>query len=129
MISTGHLFCDKNTIEFITKHYDVKYSFISGYYFNDGFNTNIIKLSNDLYQIRQDLKSKGLRIESCFKLILASLWGKAQTKRSVLKNVVVSSDKFEDFAVYNHSFLYKSKPLTADINIVSLLNPVSLHYQ
>ena len=128
LISTGHLFCDKNTIEFITKHYDVKYSFISGYYFNDGFNTNIIKLSNELYQIRQDLKSKGLRIESCFKLILASLWGKAQTKRSVLKNVVVSSDKFEDFAVYNHSFLYKSKPLTADINIVSLLNPVSLHY-
>ena len=41
---------------------------------------------------------------------------------------MVSSDKFEDFAVYNHSFLYKSKPLTADINIVSLLNPVSLHY-
>ena len=41
---------------------------------------------------------------------------------------MVSNDKFEDFAVYNHSFLYKSTPIADDLNIVSLLNPVSLHY-
>ena len=128
LTSTGPFFCDKNTLEFITTHYDVQYSFISGYYFNEGFNTNIKTLAYDLYQMRLNLKAKGLRIESCFKLILASLWGKAQTKRSIFKNVMVSNDKFEDFAVYNHSFLYKSVPISDDLNVVSLLNPVSLHY-
>ena len=128
LTSTGHFFCDKNTLEFITTHYDVQYSFVSGYYFNEGFNHGIIELAQDLFQMRQELKSSGSRIESCIKLILASLWGKAQTKRSYLKNVMVSKDKFEDFAVYNHSFLYKSTPVTDDLSIVSLLNPVSLHY-
>ena len=82
------------------------------------------------------MKLRNERIESCIKLILASLWGKAQSKRSILKNVFVSNDKFEDFAVYNHSFMYKSMPIsnnvvggsTADSMIVSLLNPVNLHY-
>ena len=128
LTSTGHFFCDKNTLEFITTHYDVQYSFVSGYYFNEGFNKCILQLAQDLYALRQELKSHGSRIESCIKLILASLWGKAQTKRSYLKNVMVSKDKFEDFAVYNHSFLYKSTPITDDLSIVSLLNPVSLHY-
>ena len=123
LTSTGPFFCDKNTLEFITTHYEVQYSFVSGYYFNEGFNTNIKTLANDLFQMRLDLKAKGFRIESCFKLILASLWGKAQTKRSIFKNVMVSNDKFEDFAVYNHSFLYKSTPIADDLNIVSLLNP------
>ena len=128
LTSTGPFFCDKNTLEFITTHYDAQYSFFSGYYFNEGFNTRIKTLAYDLYQMRLNLKAKGLRIESCFKLILASLWGKAQTKRSIFKNVMVSNDKFEDFAVYNHSFLYKSVPISDDLNVVSLLNPVSLHY-
>lgn len=128
LTSTGPFFCDKNTLEFIATHYDVQYSFVSGYYFNEGFNTNIKTLANDLFQIRLNLKAMGSRIESCFKLILASLWGKAQTKRSIFKNVMVSNDKFEDFAVYNHSFLYKSVPIADDLNIVSLLNPVTLHY-
>ena len=126
-LMTSMDFINRETFD-ITTHYDAQYSFVSGYYFNEGFNTRIKTLAYDLYQMRLNLKAKGLRIESCFKLILASLWGKAQTKRSIFKNVMVSNDKFEDFAVYNHSFLYKSVPISDDLNVVSLLNPVSLHY-
>ena len=124
----GQFFCDKTTFEFILKHYDIDYTFISGYYFDESNNETIKTLADKLYNIRKELKSRNERIESCIKLILASLWGKAQSKRSILKNVFVSNDKFEDFAVYNHSFMYKSMPISDDSMIVSLLNPVNLHY-
>ena len=128
VITVGNVFIDKNMFEFVTQHYDIDYSFVSGYYFDSGFNSNIKRLSHDLWKLRQQLKSKGYRIESCIKTILSSLWGKAQSKRRITKDFVVKRDKMEDFIAYNETFLHKSAPIADDITIFSLLNPVTLHY-
>ena len=127
----GHgsaMFIDRNMLEFIEQHYDVDYTFISGYYFDSGFNTNIKRLATDLYRLRQQLKHDGQRIESCIKTILSSLWGKAQPKRRITKEVSVTRDRLDDFVVYNKDFLSRSTPVTDDVTIFSLLNPVTLHY-
>ena len=121
-------FIDRNMLEFIEQHYDIDYTFISGYYFDSGFNTNIKRLATDLYRLRQQLKRDGQRIESCIKTILSSLWGKAQPKRRITKEVSVTRDRLDDFVVYNKDFLSRSTPVTDDVTIFSLLNPVTLHY-
>ena len=128
LVTTGQTFIDRNMLEFIEQHYDVDYTFISGYYFDSGFNTNIKRLATDLYRLRQQLKRDGQRIESCIKTILSSLWGKAQPKRRITKEVSVTRDRLDDFVVYNKDFLSRSTPVTDDVTIFSLLNPVTLHY-
>ena len=50
VITVGNVFIDKNMFEFVTQHYDIDYSFVSGYYFDSGFNTNIKRLSHDLWK-------------------------------------------------------------------------------
>ena len=128
LVTVGETFIDRNMLEFIEQHYDIDYTFISGYYFDSGFNTNIKRLATDLYRLRQQLKRNGQRIESCIKTILSSLWGKAQPKRRITKEVSVTRDRLDDFVVYNKDFLSRSTPVTDDVTIFSLLNPVTLHY-
>ena len=65
----GEFFCDKTMFEFIMKHYDIDYTFISGYYFDQSNNETIKTLADTLYNIRKDLKLRDQRIESCIKLI------------------------------------------------------------
>ena len=128
LLNTGELFVDKNMFDFITEHYNIDYTFISGYYFNNGFNNNIRTLANDLYNLRLQLKANNSRIESVIKSILSLLWGKAQINRSIIKQVPVNKNKLDDFTNYNHNFIYKSEQLNNDTTMCSLLKPVTLHY-
>ena len=128
LLNTGEFFTDKNMFEFITEHYNIDYTFISGYYFNEGFNDNIKTLANDLYNLRLELKANNSRLESVIKSILSLLWGKAQINRTIIKTVPVNNNKLEDFTNYNHNFIYRSEQLNDDVTVCSVLKPVTLHY-
>ena len=126
--SIGINYFSKISFENVLKHYNIEYDFVSGYYFNEGFNNNLARLATDLFAIRAELKSNNYRIESCIKTILNSLWGRATYKpRKTIKKIVPVEDVNKQIE-YNNKFVFQYKTKDEKSVEFSLSNPISLDY-
>ena len=124
----GPNFVSKTVLINLLEHYEIEYEFISGYYFDEGFNTNIRRLAIDLYELREYYKSIGSRIEAVFKGILCTLWGKSTYKP---KKFIHKTKDIEDFdkAKNKHGvFLYSSQQVNDKTVSFTLAKPLSLEY-
>ena len=129
ILTFGYHFLSKTVLENLLKHYDMEYTFISGYYFDEGFNCNIRNLANDLYGIREELKVKNDRINDVFKSILNTLWGKCTYKPKNMKNVTRTIGEDSDkFLNVNYDYIYKSKPINETSVTYAITKPLSLEY-
>ena len=124
----GPVFVSRLSFENLLKHYDIEYNFISGYYFDEGFNENIKRLATDLYNIRNDLKRNNERIQCVFKLILNTLWGRCTYKPKLLLKKVKSADRL-DYLLNKHSkFMYSYRKCNNSTVQITLANPLALDY-
>ena len=124
----GPNFLHKTIFENLLKHYDIEYEFISGYYFDEGFNDNIKRLALDLYTIRDEFKAKNDRINAAFKGILNTLWGKCTYKQKKLRNITKSIDEVRNFVNMNFDFIFQSRQLNENSVSFSITKPLSLEY-
>ena len=126
--SLGANFLHKTIFENLLKHYDIEYEFISGYYFDEGFNDNIKRLALDLYRIRDEYKAKNDRINEVFKGILNTLWGKCTYKQKKLRNITKSIDEVHNFVNMNFDFIFQARQLNENSVSFSITKPLSLEY-
>ena len=112
----------------LLEHYDLEYEFISGYYFDEGFNDNIKRLARDLYELREYYKSAGSRIEAAFKGILCTLWGKNTYKPKKFIQKTKDLDDFDKVRNKHGVFLYSSQQLNDKTISYTLAKPLSLEY-
>ena len=124
----GPNFLHKTIFENLLKHYDLEYKFISGYYFDEGFNNNIKKLAMELYDLREYFKSLNHRIEAAFKGILCTLWGKCVYKQKKTQEKHIEIERSDDFLNVNYDFIYKSRQINNNIISFTLTKPLSLEY-
>ena len=124
----GPNFLSKTMLINLVKHYDIEYEFISGYYFDEGFNDNIKRLSNDLYELREYYKSTGSRIEEAFKGILCTLWGKNTYKPKKFIQKTKDLDEFDKIKNKHGVFLYSSQQVNEKTVSYTLVKPLSLEY-
>ena len=90
----GHIFrVDKIQLEDLITFQGVSFKILKGLYFNDGFNTNIKQVINDLYNTRKELKAKGDDKENIYKLILNSAYGKMIQKEHDEKTKIISGKR------------------------------------
>ena len=103
---TGPFYCDKQYLTALLNHYDIDYEFVSGLYYNEGFNTKIRDITARLYATRQQLKQSGSVIEQCFKSILSSMWGKNTFKQLNTYTVYKSAADAPRFRYVNNDFIF-----------------------
>ena len=125
---TGIMYLDKTMFESINEHYNIDYDFICGYYFDEGFNTNIKRLANDLYQLRDELKQQNSTLEKSVKQILNSLWGKCMSNKVITRDYYKNKQQSQDFEEFNLDYIYKYKHLTDDLTAYTCLKPFNEHF-
>ena len=125
---TGIMYLDKTMFESINEHYNIDYDFICGYYFDEGFNTNIKRLADDLSRLRDELKQQHSTLEKSVKQILNSLWGKCISNKVITRDYYKNKQQSQDFKEFNLDYIYKYKKLTDDLTAYTCLKPFNEHY-
>ena len=70
------VYVDKISLEDAIKYQDIKYNIIRGYYYDEGRNTNLKECMEFLFNERLKKKSEGNPIETCYKELMNSFYGK-----------------------------------------------------
>lgn len=87
------IYVDKIELEDLIKYQDVNFQIIKGYYWNEGFNTNIKELIQKLFNTRKQLKAEENPREVIYKLILNSAYGKLIQKAHDTETKIISGNK------------------------------------
>ena len=93
--SGKNLYVDKITLEDYILYHDIEFEIIRGYYFNNGFNNNIIEINNYLYSKRLENK-KNKSIELVYKLMLNSIYGLTLIKKKIKKTIHITGKEMLD---------------------------------
>lgn len=89
---------DKTTLEDLIEFQDVKYRFIRGYYFNEGFNPIIRSVIRDIFNKRVEYKNAGNSLQLVMKLVLNSGYGKLLQKAiTTEKRFIRGYDKVKEY--------------------------------
>ena len=93
------VFLGKTALEDAVEFQEIEYEIISGYYFNEGFNTDIKGLINEIFERRKTLKQEGNPAELIMKLLMNSSYGKLLQKPPN-KEILIMDEKNDDINVY-----------------------------
>jgi hypothetical protein len=93
-----NIFVDKTTLEDLITFQGVEFEIIKGYYFNEGFNKNVNKTINFLFETRKKKKKEKNPIETIYKLIMNSCYGKTILKEQTTEVRYFHNEN--DFKVY-----------------------------
>jgi hypothetical protein len=119
---------DRTTLEDLINFQKIEFTFIRGYYFDDGFNYIIKKTIRTLFETRLRLKNEGNPAQEVYKLIMNSGYGK-----SIMKPIETSTHFFnsaEEFGKYwaiNHAHI-KSGQQFGNIYKIHKIKPISKHH-
>jgi hypothetical protein len=104
-IHEGLNYLDKAMFEHAQAHMRFKFKFVSGYGFNQGFNTKIRDVAVKLWELRMSVK--GRPVEKIMKRLMNSLWGKSIAKIWDVKVRTVEDNKMRNVLVRNEGFVYE----------------------
>jgi len=121
------IYIDKVGLEDAVKFMNIEYSFIGGYYFNEGFNKKCIKLIKKLFQDRLDFKKEDNPIEGVIKLILNSIYGKTMLKSFDSVEKIMYKDKGEKYVIRNHNYIKEYK-IVNDYYYIKKYYSIGDHY-
>lgn len=91
----GIIIVDTITLEDYIKLHEIEYEIVDGIYWNEGVNTTMGKLINELFQSRLKYKKQNNdAMSSTIKLMLNSSYGKTIMKKTFIKKVYKSNVKY-----------------------------------
>ena len=93
------VFLGKTALEDAVEFQKIEYEIISGYYFNEGFNTDIKGLINEIFERRKTLKKEENPAELIMKLLMNSSYGKLLQKPPN-NEILIMDDKDDNIDVY-----------------------------
>jgi hypothetical protein len=123
-----HIMIDKTTLEDLINFQKIEYTFVRGYYFNDGFNFTIQKTIRTLFETRLRLKSEDNPAQEVYKLIMNSGYGK-----SIMKPIETSTHffnsaaEFEKYWAINHAHI-KSGLQFGNLYKIKKIKPICKHH-
>lgn len=99
------VYLGKTALDDAIKYQNIEYEIINGYYFNEGFNTDINTIITEIFNRRATLKREGNPAELIFKLLMNASYGKLLQKAPDTKTTLMD-DKDNNINVYlsrNHA--------------------------
>ena len=86
----GNIMVDLITLEEYEKYHNIKYEFVSGIYWDEGFSTKMADATENLYKMRCKAKAEGnTAIDSTVKLVIVSTYGKTVEKPHESASIVI----------------------------------------
>lgn len=104
------VFIDNVALEDAIEFQGVEFEIIDGYFFNNGFNTKINKVIQEVFQARLDMKKAKNPIEQIYKLIMNSSYGKTCLKEINEKYDYVANKDFDNYMSRNYNWIKKAVP-------------------
>lgn len=95
------IFIDKYALEDLIQYQEVEFDVIEGIYWNNGYNTNLGKLAEELHRERCKHKNTNPALANVLKLLMNSIYGKTAMKRSDSKITYIPSENFDEYLYQN----------------------------
>lgn len=119
---------DKISLEDLIKFQKIEFEIIRGYYFNEGFNTNIKKTIKFLFSERLKYKLLKNPIQEIYKLIMNSGYGKTIMKEIETEDRFINNKKEYDVCLMrNYNSIKEAEKISENKYIVSMYKSVSDH--
>jgi hypothetical protein len=122
------MYVDNITLEDIEEFQGINYKVIQGYYFNEGFNTNIHKAVQFMFDERKKLKKAGNPLQNTYKLILNASYGKLLQKAIKTEKKFVSSKDINKFVIRNYKFIDRYHKINEDLYAIKMKKSVINHF-
>jgi hypothetical protein len=123
------IFVDKIALEDMIKFQDIDFDVIRGYYFDEGFNTQIKDTIKFLFEERAKLKKQGNKAEMIYKLLMNSGYGKSIMKP--IEEEVRVFDNKNELDVYigrNYNWIKNFVPMKNDKTILKSIKSLNEHF-
>lgn len=126
---TGKHYVDKVGLEDLIKFQDIEFEIIRGYYFNEGFNTQIRDIMLYLFNKRKEMKEVKNPIQAVYKLLMNSAYGKMCLKPIDTQTQVLDKARYEVNLRENYNHIKSVMMLPSGEKFaVSAIKPVISHY-
>jgi hypothetical protein len=129
---SNDIYVDKIQMEDLIEFHGLKtndFTILQGYYFNDGFNTQINKNIKYLFDKRKELKKAKNPAQEIYKLIMNSAYGKSIMKEILNEYKIFENEKdYKVFVSRNYEWIEEIiKVPDSDIRRVKILKSISEH--
>lgn len=119
---------DKISLEDLIQFQKIDFEIIRGYYFDEGFNTNINKTIKFLFSERLRYKQLKNPIQEIYKLIMNSGYGKTIMKEIETEDRFINNKKdFDICLMRNYNSIKEIQTINENKHIVSMYKSVSNH--
>jgi len=105
------LYVCKTSLEDMIEFHEIEFECLDGYYFNEGFNTNIKQVMLHLFQKRKEKKEEGNPIQKVYKLVMNSCYGSTLTKPITEACSFIRKKDFGEFYRRNHLYITQTYEL------------------
>lgn len=124
-----YLYVDKITLEEIIKYHKIEFEIVRGYYFNEGRNYKLKPAITHLFNSRLKAKKAGNPIQSVYKLLMNSSYGKTLLKPIETEIKFVRKKDIMDFMGKNYNWVIEAEELPCGRTVkVKLHKPINEHF-
>ena len=123
------IYIDKIALEDLIEYQKIKYEFINGYYYDDGFNNKVNETITHLFNQRLKFKKVKNPVQMIFKEIMNSSYGKSALKPIDSDSHYIPVDQYEDYVDRNFNYI-KEATLLANGKYfkVKVMKTIDTHY-
>jgi len=125
-LNDRYIYVDKISLEDAMNFQKIDFDIIQGYYYNEGRNNKIKEVINYLYNERKIKKADKNPIESCYKLIMNSAYGKTILKPSMIESkILYSKNSYDKFINFNYNLIREMTKISDNKYLVELYKPIN----
>jgi hypothetical protein len=120
-------YIDKTTYEDCVKYQGLEFKIICGYYYDEGRNQKINNVIKHLFNARIEAKKVKNPIQSIYKLLMNSCYGKCLLKPIESDTEMIYEKNFDKYLSYNYNFI-KDIVDCGNMKIVKKIKTINTHY-
>lgn len=111
-------YVDNTALEDLVQYQAITYKIIRGYYFDQGFNTQIKRTIRFMFQERLNLKAQKNPLQLVYKLLMNASYGKLIQKPITNTKTFVTADKINAFVTRHFKYITSYSQVNQDLYVV-----------
>jgi hypothetical protein len=117
-INGKRFYLDNIALEDLVEFQGVAYKVIRGYYFNDGYNTQITETINFMFNERLRLKKVGNNLQNVYKLLMNASYGKLIQKAIKTSKKFIEASELRRYVAKNYKFIDSYDKINDDLYVI-----------
>lgn len=123
------IYIDNIALEDLVRFQKVKYEFINGYYFDEGYNNTINKVITHLFNQRLKYKKEKNPLQLVFKELMNSSYGKSCLKPIDTDSYYIKKEDFLEYIIKNYHYVKEATLLSnKKYYKVKLIKTIDTHF-